>query len=334
MAFGKNPFPSKARISALGTYVPTKRLTNQDFEKMVDTSDEWIVQRTGIRERRIAADDQFASDLAVEAVKDLLQNHDVRLDEIEFIIVSTATPDAAFPSVASQVQMKLGFPSSVGAIDISAACAGFLYGLHLANSLVSSGLHRKVLVIAAETLSKITDYTDRTTCILFGDAAGAVLVEYDEENPSFIRSIFSTEGKAGIHLYCSGLSPKIQDTEIRMNRKLVQNGREIFKLVVNTLIQELPPLLEQEGMTFRDLQWFVPHSANIRIIEAACQRLDFPMDKVLFSAEYFGNTSSVTIPLALKMGLTENKIQTGDILLLSGFGAGFVHSSTLIRWNL
>lgn len=334
MVIQHNPFSSKARISALGTYVPTKRLSNADFEKMVDTSDEWIVQRTGIRERRIADENQFASDLAVEAVKDMVQNYSVNLDEIDFIIVTTSTPENAFPSVASQVQAKLGLPSSVGAMDITAACAGFLYALHLANGLVSSGLHRKVLVIAAETLSKIVDYTDRTTCILFGDAAGVVLVEYDEENPTFVSSRFSTEGKAGVHLYCSNLTPQILGNEITMNRKIIQNGREIFKIVVNTLTHEIPPLVEQAGFTLNDIQWYVPHSANIRIIEAACQRLNLPMDKVLFSAEYYGNTSSATIPLAFKMGIEENKFQKGDLLLLSGFGAGFVHNSTIIRWTL
>lgn len=200
--------------------------------------------------------------------------------------------------------------------------------------LISSGLHRKVLVVATETLSKIVDYTDRTTCILFGDAAGVVLVEYDEENPTFISSRFSTEGKAGVHLYCSNLSPQILENEIITNRKIIQNGREVFKIVVNTLVHEIPPLIEEAGLTMKDIQWYIPHSANIRIIEAACQRLNFPMDKVIFSAKYFGNTSSATIPLAFKMGIQENKLQHGDLLLLSGFGAGFVHNSTIIRWTL
>jgi 3-oxoacyl-[acyl-carrier-protein] synthase-3 len=334
MNFSNTKLGSKARITAIGTYTPSKKLTNFDLEKMVDTSDEWIVQRTGIRERRIADENEFTSDLCVAAVKDMVQHHDVNLDDVDYLIVATTTPDTPLPSVAGQLQAKLNLPSSLGAIDISAACAGFVQGLHLANALITSGLHRKVLVIGADTLSKVTDYTDRTTCILFGDGAGAVLVEYDEANPSFLYSSTSTEGKAAIHLYYSGIANKLLDKEIITNGKIVQNGREIFKMAVNTLVNELPKLMEKAGMSLSDVNWFVPHSANIRIIEAACDRLHFPMERVLFSGEFYGNTSSATIPLALKMGMEQNKIKKGDILLLSGFGGGFVHSSTLIRWTV
>jgi 3-oxoacyl-[acyl-carrier-protein] synthase-3 len=264
----------------------------------------------------------------------MVKNFDVHLDDVDYIIVATTTPDAPLPSVASQLQDKLDLPSSVGSIDISAACAGFVQGLNLANGLISAGLNRKVLVIGAETLSKITDYTDRTTCILFGDGAGVALLEYDENNPSFICSSSTTEGKAGIHLYCSGLSTKINNKEIINKRKIIQNGREIFKMAVSTLVNEVPKLMDKAGISLSNINWFVPHSANIRIIEAACNRLHFPMDKVLFSGEYYGNTSSATIPLALKMGMEQNKIKKDDLILLSGFGGGFVHSSTLIRWTV
>jgi 3-oxoacyl-[acyl-carrier-protein] synthase-3 len=328
------PAVSKARISAIGTHVPERALTNADFERMVDTSDEWIVQRTGIRERRIAAENEFTSDLCVKAVQNLADTFDVDLGDVDFIIVATATPDAPFPSVASQIQERLSLPRTAGAIDISAACAGFVQGLNLANGLVTAGLHRKVLVLGAETLSKITDYSDRTTCILFGDAAGAVLVEHDPDEPSFIRSVSTTDGSAGIHLYCSGIADRIGGKEIIQNRKIIQNGREVFKIAVNTLVKEIPKLLDQAGLTVSDLDWFVPHSANIRIIEAVCDRIRLPMEKVLFSAEYFGNTSSATIPLSLKMGLEENKLKKNDLVLLSGFGGGFVHTSTLIRWTI
>lgn len=324
---------SRARITALGTYVPERILSNRDFEKMVDTSEEWIIQRTGIHERRIAADNQYTSDLAVEAVKNLQQNHSVTVDDVDFIIVSTTTPDTPLPSVASQLQHRLGI-TSCGSLDISAACAGFVMGLNLANGLVTSGLQRKVLVVGSETLSKVTDYTDRTTCILFGDGAGAAIVELDEQNPSFIHSVSTTDGQAGVHLYRSGLANTLEQTELVGAGNIIQNGREVFKLAVSTMVREIPKLVSQAGYSLSDLDWFVPHSANIRIIEAACDRLKFPMNKVLFSAEYYGNTSSATIPLSLQAGLKQGKIKSGDTLLLSGFGGGFVHSSTLIRWNI
>lgn len=325
---------SKAKITAIGTYTPEKKLTNKDFEKMVDTTDEWIVQRTGIRERRISDQDEFTSDLCVSAVKDMVENFQVNLQEIDFIIVATSTPDTPIPSVSSQLQDRLKLSTGIGAIDIVAACAGFVQGLNLANALVTSTMYKKVLVIGAEALSKITDYSDRASCILFGDGAGAALVEYDENDPSFLAHSSTTEGKAGIHLYCSGLSGQLSGNEIIKNQKIVQNGREIFKMAVSTLVTEIPKLMEQSRFTLSDVDWFVPHSANLRIIEAICQRLQFPMEKVLFSSEYFGNTSSATIPLALKMGMDQKKLKKGDLVLLSGFGGGFVHSSTLIRWSL
>ncbi|TCS95795.1 3-oxoacyl-[acyl-carrier-protein] synthase III [Hazenella coriacea] len=317
----------------MGTYVPDRILSNHDLEKMVDTSDEWIIQRTGIKERRIAADDQFTSDLAVLAVKNLIKNYSVSVEDVDFILVSTTTPDTPLPSVASQLQHRLGI-QSCGSLDISAACAGFVMGLNLANGLVTSGLHRKILVVGSETLSKVTDFKDRTTCILFGDGAGAALVERDDNHASFIHSVSTTEGRAGVHLYRSGLANTLEQTELAGAGNIIQNGREVFKLAVSTMVREIPKLLEQAGFSQADLDWFVPHSANIRIIEAACDRLKFPMEKVLFSAEYFGNTSSATIPLALQLGIEQGKIKTGDTLLLSGFGGGFVHSSTLIRWNI
>lgn len=325
---------SKAKITAIGTYTPEKRLTNKDFEKIVETTDEWIVQRTGIRERRISESDQFTSDLCVCAVNDMVKNFQVDLQEVDFIIVATSTPDTPIPSVSSQLQNRLNLSTNIGAIDISAACAGFVQGLHLANALITSKMYKKVLVIGAETLSKVTDYSDRTTCILFGDGAGVVLVEYDERNPSFLSHSSSTEGKAGIHLYCSGLSHQLNGSELIKSQKIIQNGREIFKMAVSTLVNEIPKLMEQSEYQLSDVNWFVPHSANLRIIEAICQRLDFPVEKVLFSSEYFGNTSSATIPLALKIGMEQGKLKKDDLVLLSGFGGGFVHSSTLIRWSL
>lgn len=192
---------SRARITGIGSYVPQNRLTNEDLEKLVETNNEWIIQRTGIKERRIAKEDEFTSDISYYAVLNLIEKYPVKIDDVDLIISCTLTPDFKTPSVASMVQAKLGLKST-GAIDLNAACAGFTYGLHIANGLITAGLHKKILVIGAETLSKITDYEDRTTCILFGDGVGAVLVEYDEEHPSFLSSYLGSEGESGKHLYC------------------------------------------------------------------------------------------------------------------------------------
>lgn len=323
----------KARITAIGGYVPTKRLTNQDLEQIVETSDEWIFQRTGIKERRIAEEHEFTSDLAVKAVENLTTSFSVELQDVDFLLVATTTPDMPMPSVASRIQARLGIPNA-GAIDISAACAGFVYALNIANSLISSGAHRKILVVGAETLSKVTDYQDRTSCILFGDGAGAFLVERDEQVSSFIAQSQGADGEAGIHLYCSGLSDQIEGIQLDGKQKIVQNGREIFKKAVNTLTQEVPEILDKADLPQSQLDWFVPHSANLRIIEAVTKRIDFPMEKVLFSATYYGNTSSATIPLAIWDAYHTNRLADGETMLLSGFGGGFVHSHVLIRWGI
>lgn len=327
------PIQSKARITAIGSYVPERILTNADLEAMVDTSDEWIVQRTGIRERRIAPPDVFTSDLCVKAVQNMVEQYQVSVEDVDMILVATTTPDFPFPSVACLVQERLGIPSA-GALDISAACAGFVYALNLADGLITSGLHRKVLVIGGETLSKVTDYTDRTTCILFGDGAGAVLVERDEDSPGFLHSASGSDGRAGIHLYRTGISDRLNGVRLSGEGNIVQNGREVFKIAVSTLNREIPKLMEEAGMSLDELDWFVPHSANIRIIQAVCDRIGFPMEKTLFSAEYYGNTSSATIPLALHQGIREGKLKKGDTVLLYGFGGGFVHSASLINWTV
>lgn len=323
--------PSCARITAIGTYVPEKVLSNHDLEKMVETSDEWIVQRTGIRERRIARDDEFTSDLCVAAAQDLAKRYDKTLDDVELVIVATSTPDYAFPSVASQVQSRLGLKET-GAIDLQAACAGFAYGLHLANSLITSGLHRKVLLIGADALSKITDYSDRATCILFGDAAGAVLVERDEEHPGFLSYHLGSHGQGGIHVYCSGLSTRMGEQELIANRKLVQNGREVYRWAVTTVPQGMRKVVEKVGMRLDQVDWFVPHSANLRMIESICEKSGFPLERTLYSLVYYGNTSAATIPLSMDMAVKANRLNAGDTLLLYGFGGGLVHAGVLLKW--
>jgi 3-oxoacyl-[acyl-carrier-protein] synthase-3 len=324
---------SKARITAIGSYVPEQVLTNFDLEKMVETNDEWIVQRTGIRERRITKNDEFTSDLCLNAVKNLIEISNMAIDDVVMIIVCTVTPDFRTPSVASYLQAKLGIVNT-GAIDLNAACAGFTYGLHMANGLITSGLHKKILVLGAETLSKITDYKDRSTCILFGDGAGAALVEYDEEQPSFISSYLGSDGDAGINLYCTNLSNCFDGKELVNNGFLVQNGRQVYRWVVTTIPQGMKKVMEHSGMNFNEVDWFVPHSANLRMIESICEKSGFSIDRTLNSLEYYGNTSSASIPLALCKGVREGKIKSGDKILLYGFGGGLAHCGLLIDWNL
>ena len=327
-----NNIRSKARITALGTYIPEKRLTNEDLEKMVDTSDDWIVQRTGMKERRISAENEFASTLAFKAIENLIKQSQKEVSDVDCIIVSTSTPDYTFPSVASQIQKHFQIKQA-GAMDLNAACAGYTYGLHVANGLITSGLHRKILFVATETLSKITDYTDRTTCILFGDGAAAALVERDEETPSFIASHMGTFGEGGLHLYRTNLSTTIEEHSLSTSGKIVQNGREIYKWASRTLPTGIEELLQQSGLDFDDIDWFVPHSANLRMIESICERTGFSIEKTLTSVEYMGNTSSVSIPLALQKGMNEGKLKNGDTLLVYGFGGGLTHAGLIITWG-
>jgi 3-oxoacyl-[acyl-carrier-protein] synthase III len=324
---------SKARITAIGTYVPQKKLLNEDLEKMVDTNNEWIVKRTGIKERRIAGKDEFTSDISVIAVQDLMRRYDKSVDDVDMIIICTLTPDFKTPSVASLVQAKLGIKNA-GAIDLNAACAGFTYGLYVANGLVTSGLNKKVLVIGAETLSKITDFTDRTTCVLFGDGGGAVLVEYDDQNPSFISAHIGSEGEMGDKLYSTNLSNNMFGKELNDNGFIVQNGREVYKWAVNTVPKGIETLLEKTRFQLRDIDWFVPHSANLRIIESVCQKSNIPIEKTLYSLVCYGNTSSATIPLSLDMGVRESNLLPNQKVLLYGFGGGLAYAGLLIKWSI
>jgi len=324
---------SKARITALGTYVPEKRLTNHDLEKLVDTNDAWIQQRTGMKERRIAGENEFASTLAFRAIDDMMIRFEKDVRDVDCILVSTTTPDYVFPSVATQIQEKFNI-TQTGAMDLNATCAGFTYALHVANGLITSGLHTKVLVVATETLSKVTDYTDRSTCILFGDGAAAMLVEADASQPSFIASHSGTEGIGGIHVYRPNFATTMFDEELRTSGKMVQNGREVYKWASRTLPVGMEALIKQAGMTMDDLDWFVPHSSNMRMIESICERAGFPMEKTLTSVAFMGNTSSVSIPLALDIGLKEGKLKNGDTVMLYGFGGGLTHAGHIVQWNL
>ncbi|ETT58555.1 3-oxoacyl-(acyl carrier protein) synthase III [Paenibacillus sp. FSL R7-277] len=325
-----------AKITAIGSYVPARRLTNQDLEQMVDTNDEWIVQRTGIRERRISRADEYTSDLCAAAVRDMMKRYGKSVQDVDMVLVATSTPDFSFPSVASIVQNTLGIPLTAGAIDLSAACAGFVYALHTAHALVSSGLHHKVLVIGADTLSKITDYTDRSTCILFGDGAGAVLVERSGSGTQddFMGYHLGSDGSGAQHVYRTGLAEKVNGVELSGTGLLVQNGREVFKWAVRTVPQGVQQVLKNAGADIAEVDWFIPHSANLRMIEPICERLNYPLQQALYSLEAFGNTSAASIPLALDLGIREGKVRSGQQVLLYGFGAGLTHAGQLVRLSL
>ncbi|WP_121612278.1 ketoacyl-ACP synthase III [Mesobacillus foraminis] len=326
-------FSSRARITAIGSYVPERVLTNADLEKMVETNDEWIVKRSGIKERRIAQEGEFTSDISYQAVVNLMERYNKSVEDVDMILVCSMTPDFKTPSVASLVQAKLGIKNT-GAIDINAACAGFTYGLHVANGLITAGLHKKILVIGAETLSRITDFEDRTTCILFGDGGGAVLVEYDEVQPSFISSHLVSEGEGGKKLYATHLSNSMNGEDLVHTGKLVQSGRDVYKWAVTTVPKGMERLTELAGTSLEEVQWFVPHSANLRMIESICERSGFPIDQTLYSLVNYGNTSAATIPLSLDIGVKEGKLRTGDKVLLYGFGGGLTQAGLLINWTL
>lgn len=321
-----------ATIKSIGIYHPEKEITNSFFEEYLNTSDKWIRERTGIIKRYFTREDEYTSDLCVNAVKALQRNHDYNLAEIDFIIVATSTPDQIIPNVASRVQAQLEIPQA-GCIDVSAACGGFVYGLILAKGLIAAGTHKKVLIIGAETMSKIIDMKDRNSCILFGDGAGAVIMEANEENHVF-KTLAATDGNNGKELFMSNLSGVVSGEQILHDRQMHQNGRAVFKWAVSTLEHKIPELLEQNGWTLQDVDYFIPHSANIRILESVSQRLDIPMEKCIESIRNFGNTSAASIPLAWHEGILSGKIKPGDNLLLIGFGGGLTSAGICLKNNI
>lgn len=322
---------SKSKITAVGAYLPEKRLTNYDLEKMMDTSDEWIMRRTGVKERRIAGEEEYTSTLAVKAVENLIEKNKLNLDNLDMLIVTTFTPDHLTPSTAALVQGHFSF-AKTGTMDLNAACAGFVYGLSIGDSLITAGHSSRVLVVAAETTSRIVDYTDRSTCVLFGDGAAAFLIERNEAEGSVLGSYFTSDGMLADYASCSSLSNKIYGQLLEKERLFQQDGRLLYEYVLKNIPLGINSILEKSGMTLDDIDWFVPHSANTRMIEAICKRLNFPMEKTLISNHKYGNTSSATIPLAVWLGMEEGKVQAGDRLLLYGFGAGLTHGGIIIEF--
>jgi len=324
----------RARISAVGTYVPPRVLTNADLEKMVDTTNDWIMERVGIRERHIVDKGVAASDLAVEAVKNLLVSHPFDLQEVELIVVGTVTPDMMYPSTACLVQHKLGIAKTWG-FDVSAGCSGFLYALNTGVKFIESGQHKKVLVIGSDVNSSMTDYTDRAVCIIFGDGAGAVLLEAAEDSEGIIDQVAQVEGMGGEFLFMPGggsLNPASHQTVDQKMHYIHQDGKNVFKYAVKKMAEMTERLLERNHLTGQDVDCFIAHQANRRIITATADRLGMPLEKVIINIDRYGNTTAGTIPLAMRTALEEGKLKKGDLLLIAAVGAGFTSGATLLRW--
>jgi 3-oxoacyl-[acyl-carrier-protein] synthase III len=327
----------RAKITALGTYVPPDVITNKDLEKMVETTDEWILTRTGIRERHKLAPGLGVSDMCVEAAKKVLEQRGIEASEIEAIIVGTVTPDMMFPSSACLVQDKIGAKGAWG-FDVSAGCSGFVFALQAGVKLVESGAHSKVLVIGADANTRMTDYTDRATCVLFGDGCGAVLIEPCEEGEiGFIDFVHEIDGSGGVSLNLKGggsLNPPTHETIDKKMHYIYQDGPAVFKFAVRKMAETTVKVLERNGVTGADLACFIPHQANKRIIMATAERLDMPEDRVIINIEKYGNTSSGTIPLAMQTAIDEGKLKKGDLVLLGAMGAGFTVGAALLRWEI
>jgi 3-oxoacyl-[acyl-carrier-protein] synthase-3 len=325
----------RAKITALGTYVPPRVLTNKDLETMVDTTDQWILERTGIRERHLADKGVAASDLAVEAVKNLLKSHPFDLQEVDLIVVGTVTPDMMYPSTACLVQHKLGIARTWG-FDVSAGCSGFVYALNTGTKFIESGQYKKVLVIGSDVNSSMTDFTDRAVCIIFGDGAGAVLLEPAEEGEEgIIDHVAQIEGMGGQYLYMPGggsLNPASHETVDQKMHYIHQDGQQVFKYAVKKMSEMTVRLLEKNKLTGADIDCFIAHQANMRIIMATADRLKMPMEKVIINIDRYGNTTAGTIPLAMQTALETGKLKKGDLVMIAAVGAGFTSGATLIRW--
>ena len=323
----------KAVITGIGGYVPDYILTNEELSRMVDTSDEWIMTRVGIKERRILTEEGLGTSyLARKAAKQLIQKTGVDPDTIDALIVTTTTPDYKFPSTASIVLGKLGLKNAF-AFDFEAACCGFMYTLGVAASMIESGRCKKIIVIGADKMSSLVDYQDRQTCVLFGDGAGAVLVEGTEEDYGLQDYFFRTDGKGlpYLHMKAGGsVCPASHFTVDHRLHYLYQEGRTVFRYAVTDMSNDVIEVLKRNKLTAEDVNWVVPHEANLRIIEAVTKRAEIPLDKVAVNIEHYGNTSAATIPLALWD--YESKLKKGDNVIFTAFGAGFVHGASYYRW--
>jgi 3-oxoacyl-[acyl-carrier-protein] synthase-3 len=327
----------RAKIGALGCYTPPGILTNQDLEKMVDTNHDWIMERTGIEERHIAAPEIATSDLAVEAARIALEQRGIGANELDAIIVCTVTPDMAFPATACLVQNRLGAKRAWG-FDLSAACSGFIYGLTTAAHLVSAGSHKKVLVIGADTMSRILDYQDRTTCILFGDGAGAMLIEPTEEDEvGFIDFSNEIDGSGGDDLKQPAGGSRMPASAETVEKRLHfvhQQGAQVFKYAVRKMEETSRNLLARNNLKVSDIAALIPHQANRRIITAAAERLGIGCDRVSINIQRYGNTTAATIPLAMRDAVDAGMVKKGDLVLFAAVGAGYTVGTNLWRWEI
>ena len=327
----------RCKITALGTYVPPQVLTNKDLEKMVDTNDQWILERTGIRERHVLAKGQGTSDMCVEAAKKCLAVRRIEASQVEVIIVGTVTPDMMFPSTACLVQHKIGAKGAWG-FDVSAGCSGFMFALQAGVKLVESGAQKMVLVCGADANTRMTDYTDRATCVLFGDGGGAVLLEPAEEGEiGMIDFVNEIDGSGGVSLNLpagGSLNPTTHETIDKKMHFIHQDGQAVYKFAVRKMAEATAKLLERNGVTGADLGCFIPHQANKRIITSTADRLGLAEDRVIINIEKYGNTSAGTIPLAMETAVEQGKLKKGDLVLLAAVGAGFTVGTALLRWEI
>lgn len=325
----------KAKITGIGSYVPERVLSNSDLEKMVETSDEWIVTRTGIRERRIAGDDECSSDMGIRAAKGALEKAGLSGDQVDMIIVATSTPDYLFPSTAALIQSAIG-ANNAAVFDFQAACTGYLYGLSIAKTFVESGVYKNVLLVATEKLSSFVDYKDRSTCILFGDGAAATLISAEGEGLAIEHVHLGANGDEAMLLTLPGGGARIPASEQSLQAGkhfLKMEGREVFKHGVRRMVQTSEECLEKLSLKADDITWLIPHQANIRIIESVAKRLGFPMERIYLTVQKYGNTSASSVPIAMHEMLEQHSMQPGERLLLTSFGAGLTWGSAVLRWT-
>jgi len=319
-----------------GSYLPERVVTNDDMARIVETSDEWILSRTGIRQRRFAADAETTSDMACAAARRAIESSGVDPAEIDLVLVATMTPDMPFPSTACILQSKLGLPQ-ITAFDIQAACSGFVYGLSIASSMLRSGHYRKALVVGSEKTSRILDFEDRATCVLFGDGAGAAILGLsDEADVGILGSIGGSDGTNPSLLYQpagGSLIPASAESIAARQHFLKMNGKEIFKLAVRVMGQASVDILERHGYTTADLDLVIPHQANLRIIDSLAKRLEIPLEKFHINLDRYGNTSAASVGIALDEAVREGRVHRGDLLLLVAFGAGLTWASSLLKWH-
>jgi len=320
-----------SRIAGTGSYLPEKVLTNADLEKMVDTNDEWIVSRSGIRERHIAADGETTGDLAFHAATRALEAAGMAAADLDLIVLGTTTPDIIFPSTACLLQHRLG-ANGCAAFDVNAACSGFIYALTIADKFIRSGAAKNALVIGAETLSRMIDWTDRTTCVLFGDGAGAVVLKADSEAGIMSTHLHADGGKKELLYNPVGVSVGFKPELPNAGVKVMMSGSDVFKYAVKAMDSAVDEALEANGLDKTDIDWLIPHQANMRIIEATAKRLQMSMDRVIVTVDRTGNTSAGSVPLALDEAVRSGRVQRGQLILLEAFGGGFTWGSALVRY--